>query len=198
MISSFGISVAILIINKFHKISVGDELIAAAQATYGNDPTLLKEKMAAVTLKIAEIPAYIPAHWALIITVAFTTGCWLVAAYFAPQTNQKTLLSFFKKVRPFGPGWNHIREVAGPAAPGEAVADNIPLALLGWVVGCTTIWSSLFMVGNYLYGRMLEGHILLGVFIVAGSILVAVVNKLWTTPTTSPMAEPQIEEELTR
>ena len=26
-------------------------------------------------------------------------------------------------------------------------------ATLGWISGCLTIWSSLFAIGNFLYGR---------------------------------------------
>ena len=53
------------------------------------------------------------------------------------------------------------------------------MALLGWFCGCATIWSALFTVGNYLYGRM--GYALLcgAVFVGAGSVLIAVIRRLW-------------------
>jgi hypothetical protein len=54
------------------------------------------------------------------------------------------------------------------------------MALLGWVAGCTAIWSSLFVVGNFLYGRMSYALILLGIFVASGSILLHVINKLWS------------------
>ena len=31
--------------------------------------------------------------------------------------------------------------------------DDIPRALLGWTAGCALIWSALFSIGNFLYGR---------------------------------------------
>jgi hypothetical protein len=84
-------------------------------------------------------------------------------------------------VRPFGPGWKNIREEAGISEQeAKATHQNIPMALLGWVAGCTTIWSSLFTVGNYLYGRMTYALILFGVFVISGTALIYVVNKLWT------------------
>src|SRR5512138_1927286 len=43
-------------------------------------------------------------HVALLITVAVTTACWMLTAYFGPQTDRQTLIAFYKKVRPFGPG----------------------------------------------------------------------------------------------
>ena len=41
------------------------------------------------------------------------------------------------------------------------------------------IWSALFTVGNFLYGRMNAFSGLLAVFVVSGSILIRVVNRLW-------------------
>ena len=68
------------------------------------------------------------------------------------------------------------------AAPG----DNIPLALLGWVAGCTAIWSALFTVGNVLYGRTTAALGLGGVFVMSGLVLLWVVRRLWaTTPATA-------------
>src|SRR5215468_10342028 len=49
----------------------------------------------------------------LVITIAVTTVCWLLAAYFAPQTDRKTLIEFYRKVRPAGRGWEVIRQEAG-------------------------------------------------------------------------------------
>jgi hypothetical protein len=51
--------------------------------------------------------------------------------------------------------------------------------LLGWVAGCTTIWASLFAVGNYLYGRMGYAYALAAVFVVSGLVLIRVINRLW-------------------
>ena len=42
-----------------------------------------------------------------------------------------------------------------------------------------TIWSSLFAIGNILYGRYQLAVILLAIFVVNGSILIVVINSLW-------------------
>jgi Na+/proline symporter len=129
-------------------------------------------------------PQVIPlsTHEELLITVAFTTVCWLVAAFVAPQTDQKTLVEFYRKVHPFGPGWRPIRIAAGISdaqAAEYARHENIPLALLGWTSGCAVIWSSLFAVGNVLYGRYGYASVCLAVFLVSGLILIRVINQLW-------------------
>jgi Na+/proline symporter len=129
--------------------------------------------------------AGISTHVALLLTIASTTVCWLLAVFFGPQTDRATLVSFYKKVRPFGPGWKHIREEAGVTLEeARATRENIPLALLGWAAGCATIWSSLFTVGNYLYGRTTYALGLLVVFVVSGTILLKVINTLWNAPRT--------------
>jgi solute:Na+ symporter, SSS family len=123
---------------------------------------------------------HISTHIALLVTIAFTTVCWLLMTYFGPETDRQTLIDFYKKVRPFGPGWKQIREEAG-ISPEEArsTGENMPMALLGWVAGTAAIWSALFTVGNFLYGRTSYALILLGVFLVSGSALIFVFNKLW-------------------
>jgi hypothetical protein len=93
------------------------------------------------------------------------------------------LTRFYEKVRPFGPGWTAVRVRAGLGEDAARTAgDNIPLALVGWVAGCATIWSSLFTVGNFLYGRTGAALVCLAVFAVAGFVLLRVVGRLWVTP----------------
>lgn len=117
----------------------------------------------------------------LLVTIAVTTACWMAAAFFAPQTDRATLIAFYEKVRPPGPGWEVIRKEANLPPSDTANADSVPRALLGWVAGCTVIWSSLFTVGNFLYGRTTQALILGGIFLVSGLVLVKLVNRLWTS-----------------
>jgi solute:Na+ symporter, SSS family len=120
-------------------------------------------------------------HYALLLTIAITTVCWVATAFLAPATDHDVLVAFYKKVRPFGPGWRRIREAAGISeAEAAASHENIPLALVGWTSGCTAIWSSLFAVGTFLYGRMLQAGLLLVVFIGSGLVLLKVINTLWS------------------
>ncbi|MFN7994571.1 MAG: sodium:solute symporter family protein [Bryobacteraceae bacterium] len=118
----------------------------------------------------------------LLITIAVTTVCWIATAYLGPQTEMDTLVAFYKKVHPFGPGWRRVREKAG-ISPAEAAAwtqnENVPLSLLGWSTGCVMIWSALFTVGNFLYGRVGYTVALLAVFLVSAVILLRVINRLW-------------------
>ena len=44
---------------------------------------------------------------------------------------------------------------------------------------CATIWSSLFAVGNFLYGRTGYAAVCCAVFAASGFVLVRVVRRLW-------------------
>ena len=134
-----------------------------------------------ILLILRKAGIFIPTHYALILTVAATTVCWLLTAYLGPQTDRKTLVEFYKKVRPFGPGWEPVRKEAGISKlEARSTGDNFPVALIGWVSGSLTIWSALFTVGNILYRRWTYAFVLLGVFIVSGLALLRVVNRLWS------------------
>lgn len=119
-------------------------------------------------------------HVALIITIIFTSISWIVTAFLAPQTDEKVLIEFYKKVKPFGPGWKYIKEKSGVTfSASEIKKENIPLSLLGWISGTITIWSSLFTIGSFLYGRTEMGFLLLGVFLISGFVLLNVIKKIW-------------------
>ena len=90
-----------------------------------------------------------------------------------------------RRGRGFGPhasvrGWARIRAQMG--ALDEPSGDNIPLALLGWVAGCVAIWSSLFAVGNFLYGRTGRALWLTAIFALSGVVLMRIVGTLWSGP----------------
>jgi Na+/proline symporter len=118
----------------------------------------------------------------LLIAVICTTVCWLATAWLGPVTDPAVLVAFYKKVRPFGPGWRPIRAKAG-ITEAEAAEDvrgvNFPLALAGWFTGCIMIWSALFTVGNLLYGRMGYAAVLAVIFAASAAGLISVVRRLW-------------------
>ena len=118
-------------------------------------------------------------HAALVTTVALTTVCWLIAAYAAPQTDRDVLVRFYQLVRPAGPGWNRVKVEAGLPPNAPLSPDNIPLALVGWLAGCTTIWSALFTVGTLLYGRYTQAAVLGVICTLSTAILIAIVRRLW-------------------
>ena len=125
-------------------------------------------------LVLARNGVHFSTHVALLLTIAVTTVCWVATAYVGPQTDRaRARSSSSGRSGPFGPGWQKIREEAGLGEDAARTAgDNIPLALLGWFTGCTTIWSALFTVGNFLYGRTGYALVCLAMFTLAGVVLI--------------------------
>ena len=119
----------------------------------------------------------VPGHVSLILTVAATTVVWVAVAYLAPPTDRQTLVSFYKLVRPAGPGWSHVRAEAG-IGPSP---DSLSLAMLGWVLGCAFIYSGLFGVGSALYGRTPQAIMWLVVFVVSGAGLLRILPRMWAS-----------------
>lgn len=118
------------------------------------------------------------AHAGLLVTVVITTICWVAAAYLGPETDRETLISFYRRVRPFGPGWTHIALAAGEVdRTGDH--DNIPRALLGWFSGCAAVWSGLFLIGSVLYGRWANATMLAVILLISGSTLIWVMRHIW-------------------
>src|SRR5438309_65585 len=145
----------------------------------GNDmayPAMYRSFLVALGFAIAARAGHaVPGHISLILTVASTTVVWVAVAYLTPPTDRTTLLSFYKLVRPAGPGWESIRQEAGLASS----PDSLPNSLLGWVFGCAFIYAALFGTGSALYGRMPQAILWAAVFLVSGFGLLRLVPRMW-------------------
>jgi Na+/proline symporter len=119
----------------------------------------------------------IPSHIGLLTTVAVTTVVWVTATFLTPPTEQSILVRFYRLVRPSGPGWKPVAAVAGPVAEG----DSLPQSLLGWVLGCTFVYSALFGTGSFLYGNMSQGVVWLVLFVLSGAGLLRLLPRIWST-----------------
>jgi hypothetical protein len=109
----------------------------------------------------------------------------MVAAFVSAPTSRERLIAFYRQVHPAGPGWTKIRLDAGVSDADAALhGDHMGQATLGWISGCALIWSSLFAIGNFLYGRNQTAVILTVVFVISGAVLLRVINRLWDKPGT--------------
>ncbi len=85
----------------------------------------------------------------LMATVAFLTiATWLVVTYMTRPEDDKTLVSFFEKIRPAGPGWKPIAE----KAPAVQTDNQLGLSILAAFVGAALIYSLLPFVGAVIFG----------------------------------------------
>ena len=106
----------------------------------------------------------VASHISLLVTVGVTTVVWVAATLLAPPTDRATLIRFYELVRPSGAGWASVRaESAATPAP-----DSLAQGVLGWVCGCSFVYSALFGTGSLLYGRMPQFYAWLAVFVISG------------------------------
>jgi solute:Na+ symporter, SSS family len=122
-----------------------------------------------------KLDVHVPTHISLVLTVAGTTIVWVAVTYLTEPTDPVTLASFYKLVRPAGPGW---RAVAGVSKVGES-PDSLPESLLGWALGCAFVYSALFGAGSFLYGHLTQGLAWLVVFLASGTGLMMLLPRLW-------------------
>jgi Na+/proline symporter len=119
--------------------------------------------------------ATIAASTSLLITVATTTVVWVAATFLTAPTDRKTLVEFYRLVRPPGGGWNPVRTEAGVSSSPDSMAQS----LLGWVLGCLVVYAALFGAGSFLYGRTAQGTVWSVVFVIAAAGLIRLVPRLW-------------------
>jgi Na+/proline symporter len=117
----------------------------------------------------------ISSYAALVWSVVLTTIVWLVVTFLTRPADAETLRRFYRKVRPAGRGWKKFVSPEELAAP----RDDLSLALVGWVMGCTFVYSALFGTGALLYGQSLQAAVCLVVTVGAGLGLAWVVPKIW-------------------
>lgn len=92
----------------------------------------------------------------LLAGVGITTVAWVAATFLARPADDATLRRFYALVRPGGPGWEAV--VRAAAADGDPLPDEgegwaVPQGILAMVAGTLAIYSALFTIGYWIYGR---------------------------------------------
>lgn len=106
----------------------------------------------------------------LVLTVAITSAAWIAVTLLTSPSSDETLRNFCKLIRPGGPGWRNFTEHLPDATPGET-AWQVPKGILCMMLGCVSIYSTLFATGYWLYGRYGLASFLTAVAILSAVIL---------------------------
>jgi len=96
-------------------------------------------------------------HWQLILGVALTTIGWLTVTFMTNPTDEKTLLSFYKLVKPDRRGWEPVIERGmklGSLNPTDITSGKLPIQILSMLIGCLGVYATLFATGYFIYGKM--------------------------------------------
>jgi Na+/proline symporter len=94
-----------------------------------------------------------------LITTAVTTAVWILVTLLTRPEPQDMLLRFYRTVRPDIAGWRAI----GRLAPEIAAEHSLGANLRAWLLGCAMVYSALFAVGDFCFGRMGQGIVLAAV-----------------------------------
>jgi len=96
----------------------------------------------------------------MLVTVGVTTVVWLAVTFMTAPEPDEVLESFYRRVRPGGPGWARVSTAAGfgrEPIPGGA------LAWTNWVAGVIAVYTTLFGIGKVVLGDGIDGLVLLAV-----------------------------------
>jgi SSS family solute:Na+ symporter len=101
--------------------------------------------------------------WIMLTTVAVSTVVWLTVTFATAPERDEVLKTFYRRVRPGGPGWTKVSEKLGLG--GEPI-DGGPLNWTNWVAGVVSVYASLFGVGRIVMGERMSGFALLALALV--------------------------------
>ncbi len=131
--------------------------------------------LAVLFLTLKKCGVSLSSHWVLAASVAGTTLVWIITTLLTKPATMEKLESFYRLVRPGGPGWRMVARRCPEVKPD----GDFPMQLLGWVLGVCVVWSGLFSGGSFLLGKTLPGWILLTLFIASSTGLLLTVRRLW-------------------
>ncbi len=134
----------------------------------------------------------VPSHFAagdpnsdatiMLITVGVSTIIWLSVTFMTSPEPDSTLDSFYRRVRPGGPGWRRVAERNGFGA--EGVEGGI-LPWTNWIAGIVAVYCSLFGIGKIIFGQTMMGVVL---------IIVALLALFWISRSFREGSESRSEE----
>ncbi len=94
----------------------------------------------------------------MLVTVVASTIIWVSVTFLTKPEGPEILESFYRRVRPGGPGWATISTRLGygrEAIPGGA------LAWTNWIAGIVAVYATLFGIGKLIFGDTGTGLILM-------------------------------------
>ena len=110
--------------------------------------------------------------------VLITTFVWVLVTFMTKPDDDETLIKFYKKTKPGGPGWKRIKDLAKLSESENNSEWIVPRGILCMILGCFAIYSALFSTGYFIYGEITSGIIFLTTTIVFSYILFNISKKI--------------------
>ena len=121
---------------------------------------------------------FIQPYFKFPMVVLITTFVWVVVTFMTKPDDDETLVKFYKKTKPGGPGWKRIKDLAKLSESENNSEWIVPRGILCMILGCFAIYSALFSTGYFIYGEITNGIIFLTTTIVFSYILFNISKKI--------------------
>ncbi len=117
--------------------------------------------------------APIDESYRLVLSVGITTVTWLVVTLVTRPTDSTTLVSFYNKIRPAQGGWKAFLDKAQSEGHEikEGTESKMTIEIYMMVMGCITVFSTMFSTGYFLYGKTQMGFVLASIALSGGFLL---------------------------
>ena len=121
---------------------------------------------------------FIQPYFKFPMVVLITTFVWVVVTFMTKPDDDETLVKFYKKTKPGGPGWKRIKDLAKLSESENNSEWIVPRGILCMILGCFAIYSALFATGYFIYGEITSGIIFLTTTIIFSFILFNISKKI--------------------
>ena len=109
----------------------------------------------------------------MLVTTIVTTIVWVAVTFLTQPTTPEKLESFYRRVRPGGPGWRRISE---PLGFGDDEIAGGSLSWINWIAGVVSVYATLFGTGVLIFGELGKALIYLAVAAIAFAVIARNLN----------------------
>ena len=103
----------------------------------------------------------------ILTTVGVTTLVWLAVTFTTRPESKEILESFYRRVHPPGPGWRPVAAAAGVSERRGEIALN----LFNWALGVALVYTALFGIGAFIFGRHARAAVFAAAALVCGALV---------------------------
>ncbi len=90
------------------------------------------------------------------LVVLITSVLWITVTFLTPAEKTSTLIRFYNKTQPGGPGWKKIVKEASNQGIDLTKGEGkwtVPSGIIAMLLGCIFVYSCMFATGNWIYGN---------------------------------------------
>jgi Na+/proline symporter len=104
----------------------------------------------------------------MLTTVGLTTVAWLAVTLLTASEPPETLITFYRRVHPAGPGW---AAIAAKCDDGGSPSESLAVQFYNWILGCVLIYATLFGIGKLIFKEWAVGLVYSVAAVVAAALI---------------------------